>query len=189
MADQLYLSYWLRGFGGLNMLRHFEKMLRTFPYSRLSQRGLSLRIYAGAYREPCLYEQSYPEGTEIETILADARHHQNTDCAFVVTAEWDLWQYEKDWHLAPAPVELICQAPEFDNDEGDQLRIQFGIDEQFLPQPELPNSFYMAKSNIQGLLHFVHQLDDTLNAERRRLWTESGENFAERLQTALAAEE
>ena len=33
MADRLFLSYTLRGFTGMNMLRHFEKMLRVFPFS------------------------------------------------------------------------------------------------------------------------------------------------------------
>ncbi|MCX6622675.1 MAG: hypothetical protein NTY38_16725 [Acidobacteria bacterium] len=188
MADQLYLSYWLRGFSEQNMLRHFEKLLRTFPYSRLSPSGPSSRIYAPSYREPALDERSYPEATEISTILADARHYRNPDCAYLLSAEWDLWQFEEDWRLAPSPVELICFGPAFENEEGDHLRVEFGIDEQFLPQPGLPNGYYMAKSNIQGLLHFVHQLDDALNAEHRRLWTESGENFATRLQEALAAE-
>jgi len=187
MADQLYLSYWLRGFGGLNMLRQFEKMLRTFPHSRLSRRGPMLEVRATSFREPSLLEQAYPEGADAGVILDDARHFQNPDCAYVVGAEWDLWQFESDWRLAPSPVQLICFGPEFENHEGDNLRIQFGIDTQFLPDPELPNGFYMAKSNIQGLLHFVHQLDDTFNAEKRRLWTESGENFAERLQQVLSA--
>ena len=170
------------------MLRHYEKMLLTFPCSRLSTRGPSLEVLAASFREPAVFERAYPEGTEIPGVLADARHYQHPDCAFVVSADWDLWRFESDWHLAPSPVQLICFGPEFENEDGDHLRIQFGIDTQFLPDPELPNGYYMAKSNIQGLLHFVHQLDDTFNAERRRLWSESGENFAERLQQALAAE-
>jgi hypothetical protein len=43
----------------------------------------------------------------------------------------------------------------------------------------------MARSNIRSLLHLVRELDGALNAESRKLWTESGENFAERLQAAL----
>jgi len=31
----------------------------------------------------------------------------------------------------------------------------------------------------------VHELDSNFNVENRRLWTESGENFAQRLQNAL----
>jgi hypothetical protein len=65
------------------------------------------------------------------------------------------------------------------------MRIDFGIDERFLPQPELPNNLFMARSNVRSLLHLVHELDGNFNVMERRLWTESGENFAVRLQAAL----
>ncbi len=67
----------------------------------------------------------------------------------------------------------------------ENLRIEFGIDSHFLPQPDAPNSPRMVQSNIKSLLKLVHDLDDTLKADRRRLWSESGDNFAERLQEAL----
>jgi hypothetical protein len=35
MPDQLYVSYWLRGFTGPNMPRHFDKALRWFPFSQI----------------------------------------------------------------------------------------------------------------------------------------------------------
>jgi hypothetical protein len=41
MADQLYLSYWLRGFSEGNMLRKFERLLRTFPFSVAASRPCS----------------------------------------------------------------------------------------------------------------------------------------------------
>jgi hypothetical protein len=56
-----------------------------------------------------------------------------------------------------------------------------------LPQPEAGDSFLPVQSNIRSLLHLVHELDNTLAVERRRLWTESGDNFAEKLQDALNA--
>lgn len=187
MADQLFLSYWLRDFGERNMLRHYERMLRTFPYSRLSTHGAALEILAASSREPALFEKSYPESPDITGILADCRHFQHPDCAYLLSAEWDLWQFHEDWRLAPAPVQLVCFGPEFENQDGDHLRIRFGLETQFLPDAGLPNSFYMVKSNIQGLLHLTHELDDTFSGGQRRLWSESGENFAGRLQQALSA--
>jgi hypothetical protein len=44
----------------------------------------------------------------------------------------------------------------------------------------------MTQSNIKSLLKLVHDLDDVLSVSKRRLWTESGENFAEKLQEALS---
>jgi hypothetical protein len=43
----------------------------------------------------------------------------------------------------------------------------------------------MSESNIKSLLKLAHDLDNALTSSRRRLWTETGENFAERLQRAL----
>ena len=43
------------------------------------------------------------------------------------------------------------------------------------------------QSNIKSLLKLVHDLDDALPVETRRLWSESGENFSEKLQQALQA--
>jgi hypothetical protein len=65
------------------------------------------------------------------------------------------------------------------------LRIDFGIDTHFLPQVDLPKHLFMARSNVRSLLHLVHELDRTLVAESRRLWTESGENFSDKLREAL----
>ena len=50
---------------------------------------------------------------------------------------------------------------------------------------DLPNYGFMAQSNIRSLLHLVHELDAAFPSAVRTLWTESGENFAQRLQEAL----
>jgi hypothetical protein len=63
MADQLYLSYWLRGFSEGNMLRKFERLLRTFPFSTASTAATTLRIYAMEYAEPPLLEVSFASPT------------------------------------------------------------------------------------------------------------------------------
>jgi hypothetical protein len=70
---------------------------------------------------------------------------------------------------------------------GCALEVEFGIDANFLPQPGLPDSPHMVESNIKSLLKLVHDLDDALPVETRRLWSESGENFAEKLHQALSA--
>jgi hypothetical protein len=84
-------------------------------------------------------------------------------------------------------VALCCFGPDFEHESDDQLRIEFGIDAHFLPQPELPNSLRMIQSNITSLLKLVHDLDDALPVDTRRLWSESGENFSDKLHQALSA--
>src|SRR5579862_5418710 len=52
MADQLYLSYTLRNFTQQNMLRHYEKLLRIFPFSRLARQASTFKVLGVDYNEP-----------------------------------------------------------------------------------------------------------------------------------------
>jgi hypothetical protein len=120
--------------------------------------------------------------------LAVSKDFQNADACYRLETWWDLWQFHTDWELTPTRVALCCFGPEFEREEGEHLTIEFGIDAHFLPQPDVPGSLTMVQSNIKSLLKLVHDLDDALPADTRRLWSESGENFSEKLHHALAAE-
>ena len=218
MADQLFLSYWLRNYSDSTMLRNYEKLLRLFPFSRLGQQPSTFKVMAVDVSEPVVAEIPYPPPVPIDDVLAVAKDFQNADACYRLETWWDLWQFTSEqstgeWKLAPARVALCCFGPEFNQtpsaepiapeaprapviafpspDEdaalGCALEIEFGIDANFLPQPELPDSPRMIESNIKSLLKLVHDLDDALPVETRRLWSESGENFAEKLHQALTA--
>jgi hypothetical protein len=212
MADQLFLSYWLSHYNETSMLRNYEKVLRLFPFSRLSQQASTFKIMAVDLREPVVAEIPYSPPVPMEDILAVAKDFQNPDSAYRLETWWDLWQFEDEWKLMPARVALCCFGPEFDQSPsgltdahtdwrkpviefpdlnsdaaiGCALEIEFGIDANFLPQPGLPDSPRLVESNIKSLLKLVHDLDDALPVETRRLWSESGENFAEKLHQALS---
>lgn len=185
MPDRLYLSLWIRGFDESNMLGHFERMLRTFPFSRLRPGIATLRIYAIEDAEPPLLEQAFTPGTGVEAVLAAAREFQNADCLYIVDGWWELWQFERDWKLAPAAVSLCCFGPLFENEVGDHLRIESGSEEHFLPRAEVAQSARAMQSNLKGLLRLARELEAALPVEERRLWSESGENLGERLDSAL----
>jgi hypothetical protein len=186
MADRLYLSYWLNGFTEANMLRHYEKILSLFPFSRLARSASVLRIHAVEYAEPVLAEQAFDSPPEVDLILRSAKQFRHADCAYHLETWWDLWTLDEgDWKLAPAPASIVCFAPDFERDGDEQIRIDCGIDAQFLPDREAPEGLRMSESNIKSLLKLAHDLDNALTSSRRRLWTETGENFAERLQRAL----
>jgi hypothetical protein len=213
MADQLFLSYWLRNYSDSTMLRNYEKLLRLFPFSLLAQQATTFKIMAVDPSEPVVAEIPYSPPVPIEAVLAVAKDFQNADASYRLETWWDLWQFDTDWKLAPARVALCCFGPQFNqspsgldrapdaqpasviafpnpNEDaalGCALEIEFGIDANFLPQPDLPDSPRMIESNIKSLLKLVHDLDDALPVETRRLWSESGENFAEKLHQALTA--
>src|ERR1700689_4090361 len=206
MADQLFLSYWLRNYSDSTMLRNYEKLLRLFPFSRLGQQASTFKIMAVDVSEPVVAEIPYSPPVPIDDVLAVAKDFQNADACYRLETWWDLWQFDTEWKLAPARVALCCFGPEFNQSPagvrlsgiafpspgddaalGCALEIEFGIDANFLPQPDLPDSPRMIESNIKSLLKLVHDLDDALPVETRRLWSESGENFAEKLHQALTA--
>jgi hypothetical protein len=185
MPDRLYLSCWIRGYNESNMLRHFEKMLGLFPFSKLAARGPVLRVYALEHAEPPLAEREFPLVTELSSIVEAASEFTHDDCSVQIDSFWDLWQYDGDWRLKPATVTLSCFGPVFDNELGDHLRIEFGLDAHFLPQPGIEGSLRMVQSNVRSMLHLVDQIDSDLDLERRQLWSESGVNFAELLSQAV----
>ena len=187
MADQLYLSYRLHNFSAQNMLRHYEKHLRMFPYSRLARQPSTFKVIAVSYHEPPVLEIPFPPPVPVDSVLAAAKDFENPDASYRLETFWDLWQHEQEWKILPSRVALCCFGPAFEHEDDDHLRIEFGIDSHFLPQPGLPNSLRMIQSNIKSLLKLVHDLDDALPVDTRRLWSESGENFSEKLHQALSA--
>jgi hypothetical protein len=187
MSDRLYFSCWLRGFDETSMLRHFQKALNVFPFSKLAKRGPVLRIYAVEQAEPPLIEQEFPLGSKSGTLVEAAAELAHEDCCVEIDTFWDLWQYnDGDWKLAPASVRLLCQGPGFESDAGDHLRIEFGTDGRFLPIEGVEQSLRMGRSNLRSLLHLVSDIERAVPVERRNIWSESGANFAELLAETVA---
>jgi hypothetical protein len=181
MADHVYLSLWLRGFTSSNMLRHFQKMLERFPFSRLRP-GLLLRINAIEFSEPPVLEEHFEASATIAEVVAAARDFENPDCAYVVEANWDLWQFEDEWKLAPSPVLLTCFGPEFPSDNGESILFDLGLDSLYLPPADAPGGFRAVQFNIRSLLHLVSDLRQTLSIDHLSLWSESGVNLAGQLE-------
>jgi len=189
MTDQLYLSIWLDPSARPKRLKQFEKLLRLFPFSQRPQGQTTVSVQAIDSTEPPLLERLMNGPIDVEDVLEALHDYTGDDVAQRVESFWDLWQFIDDnWVLAPARVALICQGPEFDNNtdqamhDQEQLRIEFGVDTNYLPQPEIAGSARLTESNLRSLLRLVHELDSTLAVRRRKLETESGENFADRLQ-------
>jgi len=188
VADQLYLSYKMHNPMAQQVVRGLEKLLRAFPFSKLTKGATTLRILAVRIGEPALYEESYEAPFDPELALSAIREFAAADVALELEAWWEMWQFEKgEWKLLPARVTMSAFCPEYESDREDDIRVEFGIDTHFLPQPKLPNFLFMARSNIKSLLHLVHELDAAFPAAVRTLWSESGANFAARLQESLMA--
>lgn len=190
MPDQVYLSYWLRGFTTATMLRRLETALRTFPFSRLSPR-LDLTVYAVEYSEPPVLERTFEGLDQLDELLTGAGEFLHDDSAIEVAGFWDLWQWNEDageWKLRPASVIVTCYAPRFPSELGEQLRFEFGPEAPYLPEIDTPGVLTAIRSNLRSLIHLAEDMDRAFNVEKRQLWSESGENLARRLAEALASD-
>jgi hypothetical protein len=167
------------------MLDHLYKLLAMFPFSRLRQGIRSLEIYALEYAEPPLMETGFDEQTGAANVIELAREHAGSDVAFVIEGFWELWRWEGQWKLAPGPVSIECFGPDFTSDSDDHLRLCLGVDKDFLPRDDVEGGAIAIRSNIKGLLRLVEQIAKTLPLVGRRLWLESGEDFAARLRDQL----
>ena len=191
MTDLLFLSIWLDPTGRRNRPRQFEKLLRVFPFSQVPEQPQStLSVLAIDEAEPPLLERAVNGPLDIDEVLSVFQSYDADDIAFEVESWWDLWTLEDDWALRPTRVLLSCFGPAFDNgtsataEDQEDMRIDLGVDSYFLPAAET-SSPRMVQSNVKSVLRLVHELDETLFIARRQLQTESGENFALRLEAAL----
>lgn len=189
MADRLYLSCWLAPRDGsvtvAGLLRDFETLLGLFPFSKLAARGPEIRVYALEPVEPPQLERDFARGVDPRELVDAAREFMQDDSLAEADTAWDLFQYDGDWKLAPAAVTISCFGPQFENEIGDQLRIDFGNDSRYLPDAQIEDSLVMGQANLKSLVHLVHEIERALPLERRRIWSESGESPAESILKSL----
>jgi hypothetical protein len=191
VPDQLFLSLWLNPHSRKTRLRHFEHLLRLFPFSQRDQPQSTISICAVDWTQPPLLEQPMNGPLDPENVIAILHDYEGDDVAYRIESWWDLWQFDNgDAKLEPTRAGLSCFGPEFDSGTAssqENLRIDFGVDSNFLPQAEVPASARFIESNIRSLLRLVHEIESALPVAKRILETESGENFADRLQNVLKA--
>ncbi len=188
MSDRLSLSLWLRGgVTAQNQHRALEKILRAFPFSRLTTSASTLSIMAVDWSEPPVAEYPLEAGApEPDEIIRLAKEFKEADTALQLDTFWDLWGVlDGDWKLLPAAVSILSFGPGFERDGDEDFRIEFGTESRFLPSGG-GATLKLVQSNIRSLLKLVHDIENALPIEKRHLSTESAENFAARLQDVLS---
>jgi hypothetical protein len=118
MANRAYLRVWTRDFSHQTMIAEFARFLTTAPVSEGAGRFQQLTVQAVDATETAVAEWDLREGTIGPAgIAALAAQHLDDDTAFIVEAEWDLWNFDMEtlkWTLGRQPLELICQGTEYD---------------------------------------------------------------------------
>ncbi len=117
MANRAYLGVWLREFSEASMPRQFEQFLASAPLSSPSP-YTRLVVQAVDSSEPVLAEWDLRgQGLTSAEVVQLAAGHASADTAFVVEAQWDLWELEGTplrWARAPLPLTMLCQGLEYD---------------------------------------------------------------------------
>jgi len=119
MANRAYLRVWTRDFSPTTMIPEFARFLTTAPLTEGEGKFKLLTVQAVDATETPVAEWDLKEGTfGPAEVAALAAQHIDTDTAFIVEAQWDLWTFNVDslkWTQAPQPLELVCQGPDYDD--------------------------------------------------------------------------
>jgi hypothetical protein len=118
MANRAYLRVWTRDFSEQTMIAEFARFLTTAPVPEPPNGFQLLSVQPVDYTEPSEVEWDLREGgLGPPEIAALAMQHLNADTAYIVEAQWNLWNFDVEtlkWEDTPQPLTLICQGPGFE---------------------------------------------------------------------------
>ena len=189
MADGLFLSLWFPSFELDEMMPRALAVMRQFPFSAV-QPGIGyVAMHPVSWNEPTIFEQRFRPGIAPEEAVLLASDLLHEDYAYLFEAYWDLWIFDRDrgeWSLQPSLVKFLVHGVEFDEGvyqrEG-HVEVDFGIDTPFL-QDEVQltsEAETRVRANVQKLVEFTNKAEKNSGASGRLLWSESEENFAQKL--------
>jgi hypothetical protein len=193
VADSLYLSLWFPTFELDEMLPRALAVMRQFPFSA-RQPGISyVALHPVSWNEPTIFEQRFRPGVPPEEAMLPATDLLHEDYAYLFEAFWDLWIFVPDrqeWSLQPSLVKFLIHGVEFDEaayQQDGNVQVDFGIDSPFL-QDEVQltsEAETRVRANVQKLVEFTNKAEKASGASGRLLWSESEENFAQKLISRL----
>jgi hypothetical protein len=188
MPDPLYLSLWFPNFEADDMLPHGLAVMRQFPFSELQPGITYLALHPVSWNEPTILERRFRPGVTAEEAVLIASDLIHEDYAYMFDAFWDLWIVAEngEWTLQPSQVKFLVHGTEFDEGVYQQeghIQVDLGLDSPFL-QEEVPLTLEAAarvRANVQKLVEFTSKVEKNAGTNTRLLWSESDQNFAQKL--------
>ena len=188
MPDPLYLSIWFSTFEVDDMLPHALAVMRQFPFS-VARPGITyLALHPVSWNEATILERRFTPGVSAEEAVLIASDLLHEDYAYMFDAFWDLWVVADNGEgtLQPSPVKFLVHGLEFDEgiyqQEG-HVQVDLGLDSPFL-QEDVPLTIEAGarvRANVQKLVEFTSKVEKNSGANARLLWSESEQNFAQKL--------
>jgi hypothetical protein len=118
MANHAYLRVWTRDFSLESMIAEFARFLTTAPLSAAQNAFTELVVQpVDATETPVAEWDLRPLKMGPPEVAALAVQHLNADSAYIVSAKWDLWEFDVEtlkWKHQPKPLVLTCHGPEYD---------------------------------------------------------------------------
>jgi hypothetical protein len=196
MADQLYLSLWFPNFRLASLPAALVAVLKQFAKAGGAATVSAAAAYPISWNEAPVFQRIFEEDEDgaasPERAVAEATEMLHDDFAYEFEAEWELWTagtaggLDTSWKQEAQTVRITGFGPQFDEGSYEQnghVRIDFGTDTTFL-QDEVdldPESAVHVKENVQHLIDFTQAIEQNIGISSRLLWSESGENLAQKL--------
>jgi hypothetical protein len=188
MPDPLYLSLWFSTFEADDMLPRALAVMRQFPFSALQPGITYLALHPVSWNEPTILEQRFRPGIPVEEAVVIASDLLHEDYAYMFEAFWDLWIVGEndEWTLQASQVKFLVHGSEFDDgvyEREGHIEVDLGLDSPFL-QEDVPLTIEAAarvRANVQKLVEFTSKIEKSSGANARLLWSESDQNFAQKL--------
>jgi hypothetical protein len=196
MADRLYLSLWFPNFRLPSLAPAIVSVLKQFAKPGETPRVHAAAAYPISWNETPFYQRIYEEAevreSAPEQAVAEATEILHDDFAYEFEFKWDLWVAETvggldpTWKQQPVMVHVVGFGPHFDDgayEQNGQVRVDFGLDTPFLLEEiELDRvGEEYVKRNVQKLVEVTNAIQENCGISSRLLWSDSGENLAQKL--------
>jgi hypothetical protein len=196
MADQLYLSLWFPNFRLTSLAPALVSVLNQVAAAGGAATVSAAAVYPISWQESPVYQRIYEEdeaeAASPEAAVAEAMEILHDDFAYEFEITLDLWTPERVagldtiWRLEPRTLRIIGFGPQFDQgfyEQNGHIRVDLGSDSAFL-QDDLDLDEETARhvqQNVERLISFTNSVQANAHISTRLLWSESGENLAEKL--------
>ncbi len=166
--------------------------MSQFPFSEQRPGVGYLTVHPVSWSEATVLERRFVPGVNPEEAAGVASDLLHDDFAYVFEAAWDLWLPDEAsgrLRLQPSAVKFLVHGREFDraDSESGDIEIDFGLDSPFL----LENLTLgveqegLLQQNVSKLVAFTLALEKNSGSTSRLLWSESDENFAQKVISRL----
>ena len=170
------------------MLPHALGVMRQFPFS-VARPGITyLALHPVSWNEATVLERRFTPGVSAEAAVLIASDLLHEDYAYLFEAFWDLWVVAEngEWALQPSPAKFLVHGLEFDEKVYQQeghVQVDLGQDSPFLQEdvPLTVEAGARVRANVQKLVEFTSKVEKNSGANARLLWSESEQNFAQKL--------